>query len=633
MHRIGDNIHCESIIVRLENIADIAIYRLKGYFHGVDCIVPIPEYIPEYPNMTSPPSRGLRYGIVSSSSDTSQPSRFQPALGKPGDKGNWYGSVKTCYLDAARKVPAPDLYAYKGIPQSQPLPVIGSHEVIQLRDDVCFDRYSRYGPYGLGYSADDGGTGKGIQQKSDKGFDRIWEETGYIDYRNVDWGEAQGRCYQANKHRFATGNEKVHADLRHSTLSKRHRQALVIRTYTGFKWTQYAILDIRAMVSEVSLRSGGEYDVHLLLHVRDDNYILVSDDVEARQIILDAHVPKEFHSLCTLWSEDQMRRYYPGEFGSNVENIAGADIYTVYRSGHMPLQHFAVHHPEYAHFWNWEMDIRYIGSYYELLSKVGSWAARQSQTMLWERSSMYYIPAFHGSWEDFSRYVEHTMLINRHPPVLGPVSDRLNTFDCSMEDHVPESCKGDRDPSQCGVGEPADFITLNPIFDVEDSRWVFSKDITGYNVSDGGELPARRSTIITASRLSRRLLHIMHKETKDRHRSMFTEMFPPSVALHYGLKAVYAPHPIYLDRAWPISRINRAFNGGKHNTSSGAGSPFDPSNEHNHKGTSYYYHAEFAGSLWRRWLGLNKSEGKGNSEGRSRLCLRSMLIHPVKREG
>lgn len=299
----------------------------------------------------------------------------------------------------------------------------------------------------------------------------------------------------------------------------------------------------------------------------------------------------------------------------------------------MPLQHFAVHHPEYAHFWNWEMDIRYIGSYHELLSKVGNWAERQSRTMLWERSSTYYIPAFHGSWEDFSQYVEHTMLANKHKPVLGPMKAIKNdTVDCAMGDHLPESCKGDKDASQCGVGEPADIITLNPIFDVEDSGWVFSKDITGYSATEDSNLPPRRSTIVTASRLSRRLLNIMHQETMHKHHSMFTEMFPPSVALHYGLKAVYAPHPIYLDRAWPIGQINMVFNGGKHNTSSGAGSPFDPGNEHNHKGTSYYYHAEFAGSLWRRWLGLSRGEKKGNAEGRSRLCLRSMLIHPVKWE-
>lgn len=593
--------------------------------------MPVTEYIPEYPkpNATSDTSKDA---AMPNFSKPLQPSRFPSSFDQLGKLGNEHVPATPCYLDSDKRIPAPDLYAYNGIPQFQPLPVLGSHDVLQLRDDVCFDRYSRYGPYGLGYSTDDGGTGKGILQKSDKGFDYIWQEAGYTDYRNIDWGNAQSRCYRANKHRFYTGNEKTPTNGGNSVSGKYQRQAVVIRTYTGYKWTQYAILNFRAMINEVSLKSGGQFDVHFLVHVRDTN-IAIWNDAKERQSILDSNIPKEFHSLCTLWSEAQMKQYYPGDFGDNVENIAGSDIYTVYRSGQMPLQHFAIHHPEYAHFWNWEMDLRYIGSYYELLSKIGNWAAKQSRTMMWERSSTYYIPGLHGSWEDFSKHVENSVRISEHQPISAPVEFNKNdTIDCIIEDYLPESCKGDKDASQCGVGEPADLITLNPIFDVQDSGWVFSKDITGYNITEGSGLPPRRSTIVTANRLSRRLLDIMHQETMDKHHSMFTEMFPPSIALHYGLKAVYAPHPIYFDRAWNLEKVNRIFNGGKHNTSSGPGSPFDPGNEHNHKGTTYYYHAEFAGMLWRRWLGLSKGEKKGNAEGRSRLCLRSMLIHPVKWE-
>ncbi|RMJ21094.1 hypothetical protein PHISP_08032 [Aspergillus sp. HF37] len=185
---------------------------------------------------------------------------------------------------------------------------------------------------------------------------------------------------------------------------------------------------------------------------------------------------------------------------------------------------------------------------------------------------------------------------------------------------------------KCGVDEPADLITLNPIFDVENCGWVFSEDITEYNIRDDAPLPPRRSTIVTASRLSRRLLNIMHQEKMEIHHSIFTELFPPSIALHYGLKAVYAPHPIYLDRSWPPATVNSVFNGGTDNTTSGPGSPFDWDNEHNHKGSTWYFHAEFAGDLWRRWLGLSKSEKKGAKEGASRLCLRNLLVHPIKWE-
>lgn len=584
--------------------------------------MPFSDYRPEYPSCaqrmpTSPQSKKPSF------TSPALPVRFQSAFDQL-EEDNEY---EPCYLDSEEKIPAPDLYAYNGIPQSQPLPVIGSHDLINLSGNVCFDRYGRYGPYGLGYSADEGGTGKGTPKKSDNAIDHIWNQAGRVDYRNVDWGEAQRRCYHANRRRF-TAAEAIDGGER-ARIPRKQRQAVVIRTYTGYKWTQYAILNIRAMVNEASLTSGGQYDVHLLLHVRDTN-IASWDDAAERQEILDSNVPKEFHSPCTLWSEAQMMDFYPGDFGDTVEDISHGDIHGVYRSGHMPLQHFAISHPEYAHFWNWEMDARFIGSYYELFSGIGRWARDQSRAMMWERSATYYIPAFHGSWENFSKNIQRNMLKAERHPILGPVK-----FEAAgpIEDNLPESCKRGADVWKCGVGESADLITLNPIFDVEDSGWVFHKDITGYDIiDDDTPLPPRRSTIVTASRLSRRLLNIMHQETMEQHHSMFTEMFPPSIALHHGLKAVYAPHPIYLDRAWPVGTVNRVFNGGKDNSTSGPGSPFDWDNEHNHKGSTWYYHAEFAGALWRRWLGVSPNEKTGNKEGASRLCLRSMLIHPVKWE-
>lgn len=585
--------------------------------------MPVSYYTPEYPSVTNSMPESSQSEEISPFSSEPLPLPFRPYV----DPGNGFEPIERCYLDPERSVPAPDIYAYSGVSQFHPLPVFGSYDLINLQDNVCFDRYGRYGPYGLGYSVNDGGIGKGIPMTPDRGVDHMWEQAGRIDYRNVNLGDAQYRCYQANKHRFI-GNKETDAAV--EDLEKRQREAVVMRTYTGYKWTHYAILNTRAMISEASLNSGGQYDVHLLLHVRGTK---VSEwDDEERQKVLNRHVPKEFHSLCTLWSEAQMEQYYTGDFGHTVENISHKKIHSVYRSASMPLQHFAVHHPQYAHFWNWEVDVRYIGSYHELFSRIGEWAQKQSRKMIWERSSSYYIPAFHGSWKSFSGYTERDVLVSGRQPILGPTGATAGQgADFDMEDHLPESCR-DEDTWKCGVDEPADLVTLNPIFDVQDSGWVFSKDITGYNVTDKSSHPPRRSTIVTASRLSRRLLNIMHHETKDLHHAMFTEMFPPSIALHYGLKAVYAPHPVYLDRAWSLTNINRVFNGGKSIISGGSGSPFDRRNEHNHKGSTWYYHAEFAGQLWRRWLGVSKGERKGNREGSSRLCLRSMLIHPVKWE-
>jgi hypothetical protein len=410
------------------------------------------------------------------------------------------------------------------------------------------------------------------------------------------------------------------------------------------------------LISELALRSGAEYDVHFLLHVRDDDRPIWADGDVARQV-LDEYVPAEFHSICTLWSEAQMRLLYPGTFGESFSDPSNADIHGVYRSAHMPLQDFAMKHPEYEHFWNWEMDMRFLGNYYELFDRLGTWGREQTRMEMWERASKYYIPHLHGSWDNFTRAVHVETLAGGRGSILGPVNfpGRSPTrAEQRSESFVPDTCYRARTSSEmwqaCGVGEEADLITLNPLFDTEDSGWVFDKDVTGYDLSQ--LVPPRRSSIVTASRLSRRLLEVMHEETWRMRHTMFSEMFPATMALHHGLKAVYAPHPVYLDREWDIGAIDQAFNGGRDHSTSGDGSPFGLGNEHNHKGATWYYNSEFAGLLWRRWLGYPQMDAPGENggsfgsgtlrggrreeedrnKGTGRLCLRSMLVHPIKWE-
>ncbi|RYP67770.1 hypothetical protein DL770_008551 [Monosporascus sp. CRB-9-2] len=615
---------------------------LDGYYDGLRSLVPFTEYKPGYPetSYTSEP--------VPTVAQVHRTESFKPRVYRPQPDYNseeyrtTYAPVRPCYLDDEKKIPVPDLYAYDGIPQGQPQPAMGSYDLLGIRQDVCFDRFSRYGPYGLGYGPEQGGTGVGIDTERE-GSDAIWERTGKINFDSTDWASAQERCFLDNENRFFTGNATLDAHLAHMHPKRIDRTAVVIRLFTGFKWTSHTILNFRALVSELSLQSGGEYDVHFLLHVRDNATPIWADEVTVENI-LDENVPREFHGLCTLWSEAQMKLYYPGDFGDTFENPANSDIHGVYRSAHMPLQYFARMHPEYAHFWNWEMDMRWVGSYYELFDSLDKWAAKQSRLGIWERSAKYYIPAFHGDWNNFTRLVEEETQASGRQSVIGPVDFPGKTaLQHGEEGLLPESCTPGYDMSKCGVGEDADLISLNPLFDADQSGWFFSGDVTGYDTQF--DKPPRRSAIVTASRLSRRLLSVMHEETWRNHHSMFTEMFPPTIAFHHGLKAVYAPHPVYLERAWPVENIDKAFNGGRDHTTGGHGSPFDPTNEHNFKGTTWYYNSEFAGRLWRRWLGYAQSDGHANEgtlsggrleeEDRSssgRLCLRNMLVHPIKWE-
>ncbi|KAI1820497.1 hypothetical protein F4861DRAFT_522837 [Xylaria intraflava] len=620
--------------------------HLDGYYKGVRELVQYSEYIPEYPRSSMPsPSQSIP---TPRHTNPLKPTIYQPHPDYNSDE--WrksYVRVNPCYIDSEKQIPVPDLYAYPGLVQGQPEAGIGSYEALGLRNDVCFDRFSRYGPYGLGYSLDRGGVSESLDTESE-GSEIVWEKTGQINWNEIDWAAAQTQCFTSNQGRFFTGNQTRDAELALTGRKKLYRTAIVIRTYVGFKWTAHAVLNFRAMISELNLRSGGEYDVHFLLHVRDNSAPIWADPATAREIIY-ANVPVEFHGLCTLWSEAQMKLFYPGNFGDTFENPSNGDIHGVYRSAHMPLQHFAVMHPEYAHFWNWEMDMRWTGSYYELFDRLGQWGAKQGRVGAWERSAKYYIPGLHGTWEDFSELVDSEMQESNRQPVLGPVNFHGKIALNHDESFLPANCANESDLSQCGVGEEADLITLNPLFDAHESGWVFSGDVTGYDTTL--PIPPRRCAIVTASRLSRRLLLVMHEETWRLHHSMFSEMFPSTMAFHHGLKAVYAPHPVFLDRDWPQAEIDKAFNGGKDHSSGGHGSPFDLDNEHNHKGTTWYYNSEFAGLLWRRWLGYAQMDGRGENGGRAgegimrggreeeqdpassgRLCLRSMLVHPIKWE-
>lgn len=112
--------------------------------------------------------------------------------------------------------------------------------------------------------------------------------------------------------------------------------------------------------------------------------------------------------------------------------------------------------------------------------------------------------------------------------------------------------------------------------------------------------------------------------------TMFPEMWPSSICMHHGLKAVYAPHPVYFDKDWGLEYMDQTFNYPKifHASPFGWG-------EHNLLGSSFYYNSGFSAALWRRWLGQWES-GKGGRRqeeaGQGRMCLRGTLVHPVKYE-
>ena len=607
-----------------------------------------------------------------------------------------YASVQECFLDPASTIKIPSLQYYQGRPRGFPDNVMGSYDVLGLPEDICFDRYGRFGPYGYGYSLRSGGTGTG-QNGEKEGSEAVWKSgtaVNQVDYRKVDWADAQKRCFSANAGRFEqnpppthshgdqkdAGNEKKNdkrdgsansLDTDSQTTATKQllpRTAVVIRAWDEMDYTEEVILNLRAMISELSLGSGGEYDVHLLVQVGDDAKHPIWADEGAYKKHLEESVPKEFHGIATLWSETQMLMLYQGIFDTYAR---GPDlpVHGSYRGLQMAMQYFAHSHPEYDFFWHWEIDIRYTGHYYNFFSQIDEWTRAQPRKGLWERNSRFYVPSVHGSWEDFKHMsrVQHEMGTDSSnnmwsgvngaktpadrpktdKPIWGPErpTDPEDWFEIDGDPMPPTGF--DKDKYEWGVGENADLITFNPIFNPDGTTWLLAGDITGYNDTEG--LPPRRAVIVGSARMSKRLLTTMHRETAFKKHHAFTEMWPSTTALHHGYKAVYVPHPVYVDREWPTEYLANVMNAGRNGASGGTRTSVFGEREHNLLGMTWYYNAGFAPNLWKRWLGLKVNNEGGEEfeltvdEGRSgkgvngmrggegRMCLPPMLVHPIKR--
>ncbi|KAK5449413.1 hypothetical protein LTS15_008957 [Exophiala xenobiotica] len=568
--------------------------RLHGLYRGRKNIVPFSQYIPEQQADSPDP---FEVGPQADNELVELPSPQAAELTQ-------------CYIDEDNKILPPRIKAYKGLPQGMSEPLFGSQKELGLNNEVCYDRINRFAPYGYGFPKEEGGLGQHVEGDTE-GLSKVRS----IDWSNVTLGAAQQRCYEKN-----AGGIKS-------------RTAFIVRTWNTFVYTEYHIMMLRAMICELSLASGGQYAVHFLIHVQDDNLPIWDDDELYNQVLRES-LPAEFQGMGTLWSVAEMKVVYPAPFPESIENFSGGDIYQAYRSLHFPLQNFASQHPEFDYFWQWEMDIRITGHYHELLFQITSWAESQPREYAWERSSKFFIPSLHNY--SYANYAESIVQETKNP-ISGPQLSLSRLLEIPAQEPPSAST------------EITDMITFNPLFDPSSTRWAFHNDVTGYSVTEKGG-PPTRAALITASRMSRRLLLLMHEETKQHKHTMFSEMYPASIALHYGLKAIHAPLPLYFDRDWPSKHADQVFNNaplGAKDKKTGmdhgngyfhgkGGSVFGPG-EHVFRGASYYSNAGFAGYLWRRWLGKENGndeiawESEGGPGG-GRMCLPMMVLHPIKFE-
>lgn len=264
------------------------------------------------------------------------------------------------------------------------------------------------------------------------------------------------------------------------------------------------------------------------------------------------------------------------------------------------MQIFSRLNPQYEFLWQFEFDSRYTGQFYHFLQQAAAFAKQQPRENLWERNSYFYIPAVHGTWDNFVDWVDRNMTDDES--IWGP--QPAEGVDPGKDTPAWPGQDLNSHARRWGVGEEADVITWLPQFDPRHTTWPWADRV--YNFPERGRTP-RRASVVSMSRVSSRLLHLMHADQSEKGYGLASEMSPISWAFFYGLKAVQVPQPIYHAHEMDPPDLNLRANSGKPGQISGGSDSIW--GWHNHddikQKMSYAYRTEFPERIYRAWLGFD----------------------------
>lgn len=86
------------------------------------------------------------------------------------------------------------------------------------------------------------------------------------------------------------------------------------------------------MIMELSLHSGAEYEVFILVHVKDDTPI--HTDEESVRRLKDKYIPSEFHDMAILFNDKMLETWYPNVMQHKYDSSPQAQVFQMRTISH-----------------------------------------------------------------------------------------------------------------------------------------------------------------------------------------------------------------------------------------------------------------------------------------------------------
>ncbi|KAK0713331.1 hypothetical protein B0T26DRAFT_717127 [Lasiosphaeria miniovina] len=491
-----------------------------------------------------------------------------------------------------------------------PTPFTGSYEALGI-DLTFMSADGRYGPYGFGAEKD-----SYTRQR--------------VDWDRVDWARLQNDCFERNAHRFPPTAKKLENTLASYRFSFRNlsqipevrhwhefrstrRTAVVVRVWRGYEYMPEDMFYLRSLVAEAALKTGGEYQVILLVDMKDYEGNIFGSSEEYLQGLKSAGIPPEFQSMALLWDDRLLSSWYP-----DIEEHR--TMWQVYQ----PMQLLALHYPEYDHFWQVELDMRFTGDAGRYLDRLTSFARNEPRKQAFERSTFMHMQQMIGDYDEFFNEVDKVH--NGSAVIWGPL--RIPEIQPIGPDPPTRFAKDEH--FKWGVGEEADVIVTSFCNNVLNAhQWVFQGWLGGF--SAGLKTP-RFFCPPAIMRTSRALLFVIHEAQIRQHLRVPSEATPPSFALWHGLKFSFPQHPVFWHERDDFATQEKWWKGGPAKSSTGIG-PDDIGHPRGY-GLTFWWETDWPRQIYNAWQGRRLDDGVPRpwilQDRDGQIYAPSMLLHPMK---